>query len=78
MDRIVFSCVAVALIGLGVCMVVWPAWVILKSRDEDDRRPLSAGEICLMRVVGVGTVLGSAYGLYAILSGMPGSDLLTP
>jgi hypothetical protein len=78
MDRIVFGCVAVALMGLGVCMFIWPAWVVLKSRDEDDKRPLTCGEIWTTRVVGVGTALGSGYGLYAILTGMPGSDFLTP
>jgi hypothetical protein len=50
MERIVFSCGAVALIGLGVCMVVWPVWVVLKSRDEDDNRALSLGEIFATRV----------------------------
>jgi hypothetical protein len=78
MERIVFRCVAFARMGLGICMVVWPAWVVLKSRDEDDHRPLTRGEIWMMRVVGVGTVLGCGYGLYALLTGMPGSDILTP
>jgi hypothetical protein len=78
MDRIVFGCVAVGLMGLGVCMFIWPAWVVLKSRDEDDKRPLTWGEIWTTRVVGVGTALGSGYGLYAIVTGMPGSDFLTP
>jgi hypothetical protein len=78
MERIIFSGVAFALLGLGLCMVVWPSWVVLNSRDSDDHRLPSTGEIWLMRVVGVGTVLGCAYGLYAILTGMPGADVLTP
>ncbi len=78
MECIVFGCVAVALIFLGVCMVVWPAWVVLKSRDDDDNRPLTSREIWTMRLVGVGVVLGGGYGLFAILTGMPGSDFLTP
>jgi len=78
MERIAFSCVAVALIGLGVSMVVWPAWVVLKSRDEDDNCSLTSGEIWTTRVVGVGIVLGGGYGLYALLTGMPGADFLTP
>jgi hypothetical protein len=78
MERIVFSCVAVALIGLGICMVLWPAWVMLKSRDEDDNGPLTSRAIRTTRVVGVGIVLGGGYGLYAILTGIPGSDILTP
>ena len=78
MERIVFGCVAVALTVLGVCMVVWPAWVVLKSRDDDDNRPLTLREIWTMRAIGVGVVLGGGYGLFAILTGMPGSDFLTP
>jgi hypothetical protein len=78
MERIVFSCVAVALIGLGVCMAVRPAWVVLKSRDEDDNRPQTSGEIWLTRVVGIAIFLGGGCGLYALLTGMPGSDFLTP
>jgi hypothetical protein len=38
MERMVFSCGAVALVGLGVCMVVWPVWIVMKSRDEGDNR----------------------------------------
>ena len=78
MERIAFSCVAIALIGLGVCMVVWPAWVVLKSRDEDENRPLSSGQIWATRVAGVGMVFGGGYFLYALLTGMPGTDFLTP
>jgi len=78
MERITFSCVALAFIGLGVCMVLWPAWVVLKNSDEDDERPLTSGAIWTTRLVGVGIVLGGGYGLYAILTGMPGSDILTP
>jgi hypothetical protein len=59
-------------------MAVWPAWVLLKSRDEDDRRQRTGGEIWLTRAAGVGAVVGGGYGLYAIVTGMPGSDFLTP
>lgn len=74
-DRIVFGGVEVALLGLGVCMIVWPARVAASSRDDDDRadrRPLTAGEIWSMRVLGVVLVLGGGYGLYANLTRMPG------
>jgi hypothetical protein len=77
-DKITFSCVAVALMGLGVCMIVWPAWVALKSRDDDDRSPVTSGQISTMRVVGVGLVLGGGFGLYAILTGMPGAESGAP
>lgn len=78
MQRIAFSCVAIALIGLGVCTVVWPAWVILKSRDEGDNRPLSSGQILATRVAALGMILCGVYLLYALLTGMPGADFLTP
>lgn len=78
MDRIVFSCVAVALMGLGVSMIVWPTWVALNSRDDDDSRPVTSREIWTMRVVGVGIILGGGYGLYAILTGMPGAEFGAP
>jgi len=64
--------------GLGVCMVVWPVWVVLKSRDEGDDRPLSSGEILATRVAGVAMVVGGVYFLFALLTGMPGADFLTP
>jgi hypothetical protein len=77
-DRIVFSCVAVALMGLGVSMIDWPTWVALNSRDDDDSRPVTSGEIWTMRAVGVGIILGGGYGLYAILTGMPGAEFGAP
>jgi hypothetical protein len=54
------GCVAVAFIGLGVCMVVWPAWVVLKSRDEAANRPVPLGRLGAMRLVGVGIILAAA------------------
>ena len=74
MERIVWGGLTIAGIGAGVCMVVWPAWTALKSRDEDDGRPPNVFEIWFMRVVGVAVVLGSGYALYAILTGMPGAE----
>lgn len=77
-DRIMFGCLAFALMGLGVCMIAWPVWVALNSRDDDDRRPVTSGEIWVLRVVGVGIVFGGGYGLYAILTGMPGAEFGSP
>jgi hypothetical protein len=78
MGRLVFSCVAVAGMGLGACMVVWPGWVALKSRDEGDTHPPTAGETSVMRAIGAALFAGCGYGLYALLTGMPGADFLTP
>jgi hypothetical protein len=77
MDRIVFGGVAVALIGLGVRLVGWPAWIVSKSRDEADSRPVPSRQLLAMRAVGVGVILGGGYGLYALLTGMPGAEFLT-
>jgi hypothetical protein len=65
---------ALALMAAGVCMVIWPAWVALQDRDEGDRRPVTAGEIWTMRLVGAALVAGGGYALYAILWGMPGAE----
>ena len=78
MERIAFSCVAIALMGLGVCMAVWPVWIVLKSRDEGGNHTLSSGEIRAIRVAAIGMVFGGGYILYALLTGMPGADFLTP
>jgi hypothetical protein len=78
MDRLVFGGIAVALLGLGLCMVIWPGWITLNSRDDGDDRPLTIGELWAIRVVGVGMVFGCAYGLYAMLTGMPGAEFGAP
>ena len=72
MDRFVFGCVAVAMMGLGLCMAVWPGWIILKSRDDGDNHPLTGGEIWATRVAGAVILIGCGYGLYALVTGMPG------
>jgi hypothetical protein len=75
MDKYVFGLVALAFAVLGVCMVIWPAKVVTANRDsgEEARQP-TAGEILTMRIVGVALILGGLYGLYAILTGMPGAE----
>jgi hypothetical protein len=78
MDRFVFSCVGIAMMGLGLCMVVWPGWIMLKSRDEDDKRPLTGSEIWTTRVIGFGIMIACAYGVYALVTGMPGGDAGAP
>jgi hypothetical protein len=74
MERFVLSCMAAALTVCGLCMVIWPAWVALENRDQDDSRPVTAGEIWTMRLVGASVVAGGGYALYAILTGMPGAE----
>ena len=76
MEQFVFSCVAVALMVLGLGMVIWPDRVALQSRDQDDTHPPTAGEIWMMRLLGVALLAGSGYGLYAILTGMPGAEFI--
>ena len=78
MDRLIFECVAVAGIGGGLCMASWPAWVALQNRDDGDNRPLTVGEIWTMRVTGVLIAALSSYGLYALVTGMPGAEFGTP
>jgi hypothetical protein len=74
MDRFIFSCVAVAMAGLGSWMAVWPAWIVVQSRDGGDNRPVTGGEIWATRVAGAAIVIGCGYGLYALLTGVPGVD----
>ena len=51
MDRFIFSCVSVAMAGLGLWMAVWPAWIIFQSRDGGDNRPVTGGEIWATRAL---------------------------
>jgi hypothetical protein len=75
MERYLFCLVAVALIDLGICTVIWPAKVILQSRDRGkESRPPTAGEIWTTRIVGLALVAGGGYGLYALLTGLPGAE----
>ena len=74
MQEIVFGCVAVAPIVFGVVAVVCPEWTVLHSRDDNDQSPPTTREIWFIRIVGVGALLGGVYGLYAILTGMPGAE----
>jgi hypothetical protein len=73
-ERIVFAGVAVATIVFGVCSVVWPAWVVLRSVDEGEKRPPTLGEIWFIRLVGLFALFVGVNGLYAIVTGMPGAD----
>jgi hypothetical protein len=74
MERFLLGGLMTAGIAAGVCMVVWPAWAALKSREDNERRLPTVREIWFMRVVGVAVVLGSGYGLYAVLTRMPGAE----
>ncbi len=74
MERILWGGLMNAGIVAGVSMVVWPAWAALHSREDHDPIPPTVAEIWFMRVTGVAIVLGSGYGLYALLTGMPPAE----
>jgi hypothetical protein len=73
MERFLVSCVAVACMVACVGIVIWPAWVISLSRDHGDTRPATSGEAWLMRVLGIIFAVAAGYGLYALVTGMPGA-----
>jgi hypothetical protein len=72
----VFAIVPVAFLALGICLVLWPARVILLNRDDDEKGagPPTAGQVLRARVLGVVLIAGGGYGLYALLTGMPGAE----
>jgi hypothetical protein len=75
MDRFVFSVVPLAFLVLGVCMIIWPTHVVLQNRDsEEETRPPTSSEIWRTRLLGIFLVAGGGYGLYALLSGLPGAE----
>jgi hypothetical protein len=74
MEEILVGSIAVATIVFGVIAVVFSEWAVLHSREDNDQSPPTALEIWFIRLVGVGALLGGGYGLYAILTGMPGAD----
>jgi hypothetical protein len=75
MDRFLFSIVPLAFIVLGVCMVIWPTKVILQNRDKgEETRPPTVSEIWRTRLLGMFLIAGGGYGLYALLSGLPGAE----
>jgi hypothetical protein len=78
MERFIFGFGAAAMTVLGGLMVIWPRWIIVQSRDADDRRPVSNGEALATRIAGVGVAIVSAYGLYAIIARLPGGDVGAP
>ena len=72
--QILFGCMSVALMGVGVISVFCAGWAVLHSRENNDQSPPTTREIWFMRVVGVGAFLGGMYALYAIVTGMPGAE----
>jgi hypothetical protein len=74
MEQIVWIGVAAATIVFGVCSIVWPAWVVVKSVDEGEKHVPTLEEIWFIRMVGLGAFFGGVYGLCAMLTGMPGAD----
>jgi nucleoside permease NupC len=75
MERFLFSCVAVAWMLLGVCMVIWPAWIVSLNRDKEDTRQTTSGEILQMRLLGILFAVLAGYGLYALVTKMAGAEL---
>lgn len=73
MERFIFSCVAIALMLLGVHMAIWPAWIILADRETGDSPPTS-GEVWRMRLLGIILAALAGYGLYALVTRMPGAE----
>jgi hypothetical protein len=63
---------------LGAGMAIMPRWVLSESRDHGDTRAATATEVWRTRLAGVFVAAGSAYFLYALMTGMPGADFLTP
>jgi hypothetical protein len=56
-------------------MVIWPASAAVQIRDEPENlSPPSAATIRWTRVLGVVFVASGVFGLYALLSGMPGAE----
>jgi hypothetical protein len=78
MQRYIFHLVAVIGIAGGLCMAVRPALVALQNRDDGDDRALTVSEIWMMRVAGVLIAALSCYGLYALVTGMPGAEFGAP
>jgi hypothetical protein len=74
-EKIFFGFMSVATMVFGVVSVVFSRWAVLHSREDNDQSPPTTGEIWFIRVVGVGAFLGGAYGLHALLTGMPGAPL---
>ena len=72
-EFVVFG-IAVATIFFGAIALACPRWAVLHSREDNDQSPPTTLEIWFIRVVGVGALLGGGYGLYAILTRMPGAD----
>lgn len=67
MDRYLFAAVALALVGLGVCQLCWPSWIVRSNRDAQYLRTPAAGEIWRTRALGVALLLGAGYCLYRLL-----------
>jgi hypothetical protein len=74
MERFIFSCAAACLMVLGVCLVIWPAWIALLNRDAGETQPPTAGEVWQLRLVGAALTALSGYALYALLTQMPGAE----
>ena len=75
MGRFLLFSVPLAFLVLGVCMIIWPTKVILQNRDKgEETRPPRGSEIWRTRLLGIFLIAGGGYGLYALLSGLPGAE----
>jgi hypothetical protein len=75
MDRILFSILPLAFVVPGDCMIIWPTKVIMQNRDRgEETHPPTDSEIWRTRLLGVLLIAGGGYGLYAMLSGLPGAE----
>jgi len=74
MEQLVWGGAALIMMAGGVFMTFWSGKAAVMNRDRgEDAKPPSAGEIRQMRVGGVIHLVGGAYFLYAIVTGMQGA-----
>jgi hypothetical protein len=74
-ERTIFAAVAAAWIGLGVCLLIRPAAMVLLNREETGGRPApTPGEVLRTRILGIVLIASGAYGLFSLLTGVPGAE----
>jgi hypothetical protein len=74
-DRYIVSFAAAAMIAIGVAFALWPAGMIVRNRDAEEKsRPPTAGEVLRARLLGLVLIAGGGYFLYAMWTGMPGAE----
>lgn len=76
MDRFIPCFIGCALIALGAYMLIRPAEVAARNRDNDDTSPASSAEIRRTRVTGALLLAGGAYAIYAVIMRLPGAEFI--